>query len=251
MPREKVLAAVVHLLEATLIRVGNDEYAQTNRSYGLTTLRNGHAKVRGERIAFNFVGKSGIRHRVDVEDPRLAKIVRHCQDLPGQELFAYVDDSGKVRDLASEDVNGYLKEISGEEFTAKDFRTWAGTVLAAVALREVKQFASHTEAKRNVTRAVEAVAKVLGNTPAVCRKCYVHPTIVDSYLDGKTIATLKRRAEQRLSAAGLDKLKPEEAAVTMLLRERLAEAKETSKRSGGASLWSLPSSRSKGRARRR
>jgi DNA topoisomerase I len=250
MPREKVLAAVVNLLEATLIRVGNDEYAQKNRSYGLTTLRNGHARVRGGRVVFDFIGKAGIRHRVDVEDPRLARVVRRCQELPGQELFGYVDETGKVRDVASEDVNSYLKQITGEDFTAKDFRTWAGTVLAALALREFEPFNSHREAKRNVTRAIEAVAKMLGNTPAVCRKCYVHPEILQSYLDGKTMKTFKARAEQRI-AASLHKLKPEEAAVMMLLRERLRIASKQTSRAAGQSMWALPKRRTKGGARKR
>lgn len=223
MSREKVLATVVRLLETTLIRVGNDEYAQQNGSYGLTTLHNGHAKVRGGQITFEFKGKSGKRHRVDVRDPQIAKLVRKCQDLPGQDLFGYVDEAGVVRDVTSDDVNGYLRDIAGEEFSAKDFRTWAGTVLAAVALREFEEFSSQKQAKGNVVRAVEAVAKMLGNTPAVCRRCYIHPEILDGYLTGQTIATLRQSAEQRLSGS-LAKLKPEEAAVMMLLRERLAQA---------------------------
>ena len=226
--RQKVLATIVRLLETTLIRVGNDEYAQQNHSYGLTTLRNRHAKVRGNRIAFEFVGKSGKPHHVDLHDAVLAKTVRHCQDLPGQELFGYLDEEGAVRDVTSEDVNSYLREIAGEEFSAKDFRTWAGTVLAAIALRECESFASQRQARRNIVRAVEAVAKMLGNTPAICRKCYIHPAILDSYLEGQTIATLQTSAERNLRRR-LDRLRPEEAAVMMLLRERLTEAK----RAGG------------------
>lgn len=225
MPREKVLAAVVSLLEETLIRVGNDEYAQQNKSYGLTTLRNRHAKVRGSNIVFDFVGKSGKRHQIDIRDPHLAKMVRRCQELPGQELFGYIDNEGNPRDVTSEDVNSYLREVAGAEFTAKDFRTWAGTVLAAVALRGLAQFASAREAKRNITRAIEAVAQMLGNTPAVCRKCYVHPAILESYLAGQTISTLRQRADERL-ARSLSKLRPEEAAVLMFLRERLSAASE-------------------------
>ena len=223
MSRAKVLATVVRLLETTLIRVGNDEYAQQNGSYGLTTLHNGHAKVRGGQITFEFKGKSGKRHRIDVRDPQIAKLVRGCQDLPGQDLFGYVDDEGTVRDVTSDDVNGYLRDIAGEEFSAKDFRTWAGTVLAAVALREFEEFSSEKQAKSHIVQAVEAVAKMLGNTPAVCRRCYIHPVILDGYLTGQTIATLQHSAEQRLSGS-LAKLKPEEAAVMMLLRERLAQA---------------------------
>ncbi len=221
--REKVLATVVRFLETTLIRVGNDEYAQQNGSYGLTTLHNRHAKTRGGQITFEFKGKSGKVHRIDVHDPHLAKLVRRCQELPGQDLFGYLDDDGTVRDVTSDDVNAYLRAIAGEEFSAKDFRTWAGTVLAAIALREFDKFSSEKEAKRNVVRAVEAVAKMLGNTAAICRRCYIHPAILDGYLSGETIATLQQSAEQRLRGS-LAKLKPEEAAVMMLLRERLAQA---------------------------
>jgi DNA topoisomerase-1 len=206
-----------------LIRVGNDEYAQQNHSYGLTTLRNRHARVRGGQITFEFKGKSGKPHRIDVRDARLARLVRGCQELPGQELFGYVDEDGKVRDVTSEDVNAYLREVAGEEFSAKDFRTWAGTVLAAVALREFEECTSQKQAKRNVVQAVEAVAKMLGNTAAVCRRCYIHPAILDGYIAGQTIATLRQSAEQRLRGS-LAKLRPEEAAVMMLLRDRLASA---------------------------
>jgi len=225
MSREKVLAAVVRLLETTLIRVGNDEYAQQNRSFGLTTLRNRHAKVRGTEITFQFLGKSGKAHRISLKEPRLAKLVRRCQDLPGQELFGYVDDTGTTRDVTSEDVNAYLRKASGADFTAKDFRTWAGTVLAAVALREFSGFTSKREAKKNITQAIEAVSRMLGNTPAICRKCYVHPMVFDSYLAGQTIATLKQNAERKLRT-GLSKLRPDEAAVMMLLRDRLAMAEK-------------------------
>ncbi len=229
MSREKVLATVVRLLETTLIRVGNDEYAQQNGSYGLTTLHNRHVKVRGSEITFEFKGKSGKRHRIDVRDARLAKLVRRCQELPGQDLFGYVDDAGEVRDVTSEDVNAYLREIAGEEFSAKDFRTWSGTVLAAIALREFEKFNSEKQAKRNVVQAIEAVAKMLGNTPTVCRRCYIHPAILDGYIAGQTIATLQQSAEQSLRGS-LAKLRPAEAAVMMLLRERLAGAK----RAGGS-----------------
>lgn len=225
MSRDKVLATVVRLLETTLIRVGNDEYAQQNRSYGLTTLRNKHAKVRGAQVSFEFLGKSGKRHKIDVRDPTLARLVRRCQELPGQELFGYVDESGEVRDVTSNDVNQYLREIAGEEYSAKDFRTWAGTVLAAIALREFEQFASQKQAKRNVVTAIEAVAKMLGNTPAICRKCYVHPIVLESYLAGQTIATLEQAANRKLRQT-LASLKPEEAAVMTMLRERLRLAEK-------------------------
>lgn len=227
--RERVLASLIRLLETTLIRVGNDEYAQQNRSYGLTTMRNRHAKVRGCRIVFEFVGKSGKRHRVDLENPAVAKVVRRCQDLPGQDLFEYVDENGEVRNVHSEDVNDYLREIATQDFSAKDFRTWAGTVLAAVALREFEQFTSQRQAKRNLAQAVEAVAKMLGNTPTICRKCYVHPAILDGYMAGETIASLKDSADQKLGSL-LRKLRPEEAAVMMFLWDRLAQAKKA----GGA-----------------
>jgi DNA topoisomerase I len=233
MRREQVLATVVRLLETTLIRVGNDEYAQKNGSYGLTTLHNGHAKVRGGGITFEFKGKSGKAHRVDVKDPHLAKMVRRCQELPGQDLFGYIAEDGTVRDLTSSDVNAYLRDIAGEDFSAKDFRTWAGTVLAAIALREFEAATSQRQAKRHVVQAVEAVAKMLGNTPAVCRKCYIHPEILEGYISGRTIDTLRQSARQRLRGS-LSKLRPEEAAVMMLLHERLSEASR-SKRSQRAS----------------
>lgn len=235
MTREKILATVTRLLETTLIRVGNDEYAQQNGSYGLTTLHNRHARVRGGQITFEFRGKSGKRHQGDVHDPHVARLVRQCQDLPGQDLFGYVDADGTVRDVTSEDVNAYLRDIAGAEFSAKDFRTWAGTILAAIALREFEEFASQKEAKRNVGRAVEAVARMLGNTAAVCRRCYIHPAILDGYIAGQTIATLRRSAEQRLRGS-LARLRPEEAAVMMLLRERLAQAEEQSGPQRAASL---------------
>jgi DNA topoisomerase-1 len=219
LPRRKVLAAVVRLLETTLIRVGNDEYARQNGSFGLTTLRDRHAIIEGATVRFRFRGKSGIAHDVTIDDHRLGRIVARCQDLPGQELFQYRDDDGQARDVGSSDVNDYLREVGGEHFTAKDFRTWAGTVLAALALREFEAFDSAAAAKRNIVRAVESVARRLGNTPAVCRKSYVHPAIFDAYLDGLTVETLRRRARRALRDVGA--LTPEEAAVLALLLERL------------------------------
>jgi DNA topoisomerase I len=217
--REKVLAAVVQLLEKTLIRVGNEEYAKDNGSFGLTTFRDQHAKIKGGSLRFEFKGKSGVAHAVDLQDRRLAKIVKACRDLPGYELFQYVDDDGKRQTVDSADVNAYLREISGEDFTAKDFRTWAGTVLAAKALAEVARFKSNAEAKRNIVKAIESVAKKLGNTKAVCRKCYIHPAILDAYMDGATIQTVKSRAAKlaRTPAA----LTGEEAAVVGLIERRL------------------------------
>lgn len=221
LPREKVLAAVVQLLEKTLIRVGNEEYARTNRSFGLTTMQDGHVDLTKGRVRFRFRGKAGTWHEIDLADRRLAAVVERCRDLPGYELFQYIDEEGAVRDVDSADVNEYLREITGQDFTAKDFRTWAGTVLAARALQEFQAFDSKAEAKRNVVRAIESVAKRLGNTSAVCRKCYVHPAILDAYLDGTMVDVLKERAQQALRTS-LDRLRPEEAAVLALLERRLA-----------------------------
>ncbi len=220
LPREKVLAAVIQLMEKTLIRVGNDEYARTNQSYGLTTLRDKHATVKAGKVQFQFKGKHGIGHEIELDDPRLARIVRDCQYLPGYELFQYVDDDGVVHDVGSADVNEYLREIAGEEFTVKDFRTWAGTVLASQALRELETFDTQAAAKRNVVAAVEKVAEQLGNTRAVCRKCYIHPAVLNAYLDGSLVETLKQRAADM--ARSMKKLRPEESAVLALLQRRLA-----------------------------
>jgi DNA topoisomerase-1 len=220
LPREKVIAAVVQLLEKSLIRVGNEEYARQNKSFGLTTLLDRHVNVRGASVHFEFRGKSGVRHRVDVTDRRLARIVKQCRDLPGQELFQYVDAKGRRCDLTSGDVNDYLKRITGQNFTAKDFRTWAGTVLCATALEELKAAESQGLAKKNVLTAVEAVAGVLGNTRAVCRKSYIHPGVVDAYMDGTTLATLRQAVKAR-RATGRNGLRPEEAAVLRLLEGRL------------------------------
>ncbi len=225
LPRRKVLATVVRLLEKTLIRVGNEEYARTNKSFGLTTMRNRHVRVEGSTLRFSFQGKSGIRHEVEVADHRLARIVQSSLELPGQELFQYIDDDGQPQTIDSGDVNEYLREISGAEFTAKDFRTWAGTVLAAMALQEFEAFDSEAQAKKNVVRAIENVAETLGNTPSVCRKCYVHPIVIDAYLDGSMLETLKERAEEEL-AESLGELNPEEAAVMTLLRQRLTRETE-------------------------
>ena len=182
--QEKVTATIVKLLETTMIRVGNEEYARQNGSYGLTTLRDRHAKVRGSTVRLIFTGKTGKEIEAEVTDKRVARVVKQCQELPGQELFAYVDADGERHTVSSQDVNDYLRETTGEDFTAKDFRTWAGTVLAATALRELEGFESATEAKRNVVAAIDRVAKRLGNTRSVCRRAYVHPAVVESYLDG-------------------------------------------------------------------
>jgi DNA topoisomerase-1 len=190
LPREKVLATVVRLLERTFIRIGNEEYARENKSFGLTTIKNRHVTVKGPHLRFRFRGKSGRQHEVDMTDRRIAKIVSKCQDLPGQDLFQYVTDEGEVRSITSQDVNDYLREITSENFTAKDFRTWAGTVLAAIALNAQAGFETKQQAKANVKPAICAVAKLLGNTPAICRKCYVHPAIIEAYLNGVQIPGL-------------------------------------------------------------
>ncbi|TDU73344.1 DNA topoisomerase-1 [Prosthecobacter fusiformis] len=231
MPREKVLAAVLKLLETTLIRVGNDEYARTNRSYGLTTLHNKHVKISGDNILFNFRGKSGKVHGIRLKDREMARIVKRCQHMPGQELFAYEDAEGKLHDIGSQDVNEYLRAITGSDFTAKDYRTWAGTVLAAIALREFEDVASQAQAKKNVIVAVESVARMLGNTPSVCRKCYVHPTILDSYFEGLTIATLTKKVAVKIDKS-LSALKPEEASVLVLLQRRLKDNRRRLSASG-------------------
>ena len=209
LPREKVIAGVVRLLETTCIRVGNAEYARTNGSFGLTTLRNRHVDVTGSTVRFEFRGKGGKPVSVDVTDRRVARVIVRCQELPGQELFQYVDADGARQSIDSADVNAYLKDAGGEDFTAKDFRTWVGTVLAAQALGEAPASASKTQARRTLARAVEAVARQLGNTPAICRKSYVHPAVIDAYLDGRVIAPAGE------SSHGL---RPAEAAVLALLR---------------------------------
>ena len=220
MPREKVLAAVVRLLEQTRIRVGNDEYAAQNKSYGLTTLQDRHVTVNGSTMRFKFKGKSGKEHEVELHDRRLAKIVRACREMPGQELFQYVDEAGVSHDINSADVNGYLHEIAGEEFTAKDFRTWAGTVLAATALGGMEGFSTKAQAKKNIVRAVESVSHKLGNTKAVCRKCYVHPAVFEGYLDGTLVASLSGSANAGRLRAGEGELRADEAKVLGYLRQR-------------------------------
>jgi DNA topoisomerase-1 len=181
LPKEKVLATVVKLLEVSLIRIGNEEYARTNKSFGLTTMHNRHVTVDGATAIFEFRGKGGKKHKVEVTDRRLAAIVRKCQDLPGQRLFEYPDAEGNSIQISSEDVNEYLQSVSDQPFTAKDFRTWAGTVLAAIALRQMEIVDSQAAAKRNVVTAVEAVSRMLGNTAAICRKCYIHPAVISRY----------------------------------------------------------------------
>ena len=223
LPREKMLATIVYLLQATMMRIGNEEYARSNKSFGLTTLRNRHVRIDGSEVEFRFRGKSGIHHSVKLADRRLARIIAQTRELPGQELFQFVDDEGQPHSIGSGDVNDYLREITGEEYTAKDFRTWAGTVLAALALQEFERFDSEAQAKRNVVRAIESVAQKLGNTPSICRKCYVHPAVIESYMDGVLLEGLRARAEQEL-VEDLHVLEPEEAAVLALLEKRLQGA---------------------------
>jgi DNA topoisomerase I len=223
LPRKKVLAAIVRLMEVTLIRVGNEEYARTNHSYGLTNMRNRHVQVDGSTVTFKFQGKSGVRHAIDLTDRRLAKIIRCCQDIPGYELFQYVDGDGEPHNIDSADVNEYLREISSEDLTAKDFRTWAGTVLASAMLREFGAFESEMQAKRNVTEAIKAVAQRLGNTPSVCRKCYVHPAVLEFYMGGLLTNGGKPRPED-VGDDETSALREEEAALMQSLRQWLKSA---------------------------
>ncbi|MDB5798946.1 MAG: topoisomerase [Paucimonas sp.] len=228
LPREKVLATIVYLLQATMMRIGNEEYAKTNKSFGLTTLRNRHVQVDGAEVEFRFKGKSGVQHRISVEDKRLAAIVKRLRDLPGQELFEYIDADGEVRTVDSADVNDYLREVTGEDYTAKDFRTWSGTLLAAMALREFEQVDSETQAKKNLVQAIERVAERLGNTPAVCRKCYIHPGVLDAYLDGSMLESMRQRACEELTHK-LHEHSAEEAAVLALLQARLKSEAQAAK----------------------
>lgn len=222
LPREKVLATVVRLLETTMIRVGNADYVKQNRSYGLTTLNDRHVEVEGGELRFRFKGKSGKQWNLTLADRRVARIVKRSQDLPGQHLFQYLDEAGEQHEVTSSDVNAYLREISGSDITAKDFRTWTGTVLAALALAEFEKFDSEAAAKRNVRAAIEKVSSKLGNTPAVCRRCYVHPEVIDSYMSEALVLEIGQQVERELrdDVAGL---RPEEALVPAFLQRRLSE----------------------------
>jgi DNA topoisomerase-1 len=229
LPREKVLAAVVRLLESTLIRVGNDEYARLNRSFGLTTLRDRHARIDGSHVRFRFRGKSGKIHEVGLRDRRLAGLIRRCQDLPGQELFQYIDAGGEVRDVSSDDVNAYLRDAAGGPFTAKDFRTWAGTVLAYRALRALQPAEDERTSARNVVEAMRLTADQLGNTPTVARGSYVHPVVLEAYLDGSLRSALIEAAEEQpRPPLGADR--EEERAVIALLRQRQRDHQRRRKR---------------------
>ncbi|WP_112873130.1 DNA topoisomerase IB [Paracoccus endophyticus] len=219
MSREKVLATVVHLLETTMIRVGNADYARQNKSHGLTTLKDRHVKVAGSEVRFSFKGKSGKHWTLDVQDRRVARIVKASQDLPGQHLFQYLDDEGQQRVVTSGDVNAYLRDITGRDITAKDFRTWTGTVLAALALAEYEAADSEAAARRNVREAIERVAARLGNTPTICRKCYVHPAVIETYLSDDLVLDLREEIADDLDEPAL---RPEERRVLTFLQERLA-----------------------------
>lgn len=190
--QRKVLSAVIELMQRTCMRVGNDEYAEQNGSYGLTTLRNRHAKIRGSELEFHFKGKSGKIHHVRLDDARLARIVRRCRDVPGQRLFQYAGDDGKFHAITSGDVNDYLRRVTGEPFSAKDFRTWAGTLLAVHALAACEPGTSLAAKRRSIKRALEDVSTELGNTIAICRKSYVHPAVIDQYTSGELVATFRR-----------------------------------------------------------
>ena len=221
--REKVLATVVQLLEKTLIRVGNAEYARDNESFGLTTFRDGHVEVNGRRLRFTFRGKSGVQHEIDLNDRRLARIVRTCREIPGYDLFQYYDADGERQSVGSGDVNDYLRAIAGEDYTSKDFRTWAGTVLAAQLLRACVPFRSTAQAKKNIVRAVDEVAGKLGNTKAVCRKCYIHPAVFETYLDGSMVKSNGHRPRR---PSGLNEA---EAAVFALLQRQPTRPKSAAR----------------------
>ena len=229
MPRDKVLATVVRLLDTTLIRVGSEEYARENRSYGLTTLRKRHLKVSAGTLRFKFRGKSGIEHDVAVSDARVARIVKRCMDLPGQDLFQYLDADGTRHGVTSSDINDYLREITGADFTAKDYRTWAGSVFALAALRRLA-WETVAEARKHVVGTIREVAQVLRNTPAVCRKCYVHPAIIESYLDGSMVEAVKQRVDE--VAEKQADLQPDEAQVMRLLQARLEDAAQPAGKAG-------------------
>ncbi len=219
LPREKVLATIVRLLETTFIRVGNEEYAKENKSYGLTTLRNMHVDVEGSKVHFKFKGKSGKMHSIDVQNRQLARIVKKCQDVPGYDLFQYIDEEGNSRSVDASDVNDYLRAITDDDFTAKDFRTWAGTVLACALLRQFENCETQTQAKKNVVEAIKNVAERLGNTPSVCRKCYVHPQVIESYMSGAMVKAFESEVKAEVAKTPHE-LRQEELDVLYLLEEK-------------------------------
>lgn len=224
LPKQKVLAAVVRLMELTRIRVGNEEYARSNQSYGLTTMQDEHVDIKGAKIRFCFRGKSGVEHDIELNDRRLAKVVKRCQDLPGQDLFQYIDEDGEYQTISSGDVNDYLRAITNQDFTAKDFRTWAGTVLAATHLAEMELATSQTAAKKNITQVVKMVASHLGNRPATCRKYYVHPAILDAYANQSLHRIMEQHAEH--IAKDVHELRPEELAVVMMIEQQFIQELE-------------------------
>lgn len=229
MPREKVLAAIVRLLDRTLMRVGNEEYAKSNESYGATTLQEHHVDVDGSLLKIRFRGKSGKEHAIGLRDRRLARLVKQLQELPGQELFQYVDEEGDVKRITSEDVNDYLRETAGAEFTAKDFRTWAGTVLGLHALTRLDRPDTARGARRELSEAVKWVAGLLGNTPAVCRKCYIHSAVIQAYLDGRLESAPDRELDEMLSDVD-EGLRPEERAVLRFLESARREGSRATAR---------------------
>jgi DNA topoisomerase-1 len=227
LPKEKVLAAIIRLLETTFIRIGNEEYAKENGSYGLTTLRNKHVKVKGSTVTFDFRGKSGKEHVIDLHDRKLATIIKRCMDLPGYELFQYLDSDGERHSIDASDVNEYLRNITQQDFTAKDFRTWAGTVLACQLLREFEPFESESQAKKNVVAAIKSVAQRLGNTPSVCRKCYVHPAVLETYMSSAMVDNFKKEVAKEVEREvekNLHELRDEEHTLLKLLNQKLAKA---------------------------
>ena len=229
--RDKVMATVVWLLETTLIRIGSDEYAKANKSFGLTTLRRRHVAVKGSGVRFEFRGKSGIQHAVSVTDRRIARIVQRCQELRGEELFKYIDDEGRKQIVQAEDVNGYLQDVTGRDITAKDFRTWAGTMLAAEALRAVGAASSRREAERNIVTAVDVTAKRLGNTRSVCRKYYIHPALLSAYLDGSVLPPLPERSWSNRKHHG-PILRQHEMDVLAFIKDRLKADSHRSSQNG-------------------
>jgi DNA topoisomerase-1 len=230
LPREKVLAAIVYLLQTTMMRVGNKEYARSNDSFGMTTLRKKHVRVDGTQIQFEFRGKSGVQHSIKLQDRRLARIIKHARDLPGQDLFQYVDEEGQRHAIGSQDVNDYLRELSGEDYTAKDFRTWSGTMLATIVLRDFTPAETETQAKKDITQAIELVAKKLGNTPTICRKCYVHPGVLDAYADGSLHVVATKALRGKAQKDALATLEAHETVVLALLK-KLADNAQANKRS--------------------
>lgn len=216
--REKVLATVVQLLETTLIRVGNDQYAKKNRSFGLTTLRDRHVNIEGSQVKFEFRGKSGVDHKIELKDRRLARVIKQCQEIPGYEIFKYYDSSGDRHFIDSGDVNTYLQQITNQDFTAKDFRTWAGTLLAAIELDDLGEFDCETQGRKNVTQAIKKVAKQLGNRPATCRKYYIHPAIIEVYQDGSLLDLMSQTTELNSAA---NELSPEEKVVLNIIKQAL------------------------------